>query len=75
MIIPWQQIPPETLSALLEEFVTRDGTDYGVEEISTDQKVEQVLGQLNRQEVFIIFDEASESCNILSKEDAKQLGF
>ena len=46
MIVPWQEIPPETLDNLIEEFVTRDGTDYGEQEIRTDTKVAQVREQL-----------------------------
>ena len=48
MIVPWQEIPPETLDNLIEEFVTRDGTDYGEQEIRTDTKVAQVREQLRR---------------------------
>ncbi|MVD31212.1 YheU family protein, partial [Vibrio cholerae] len=29
MIIPWQEIAPETLDNLIREFVLREGTDYG----------------------------------------------
>ncbi len=73
MIIPWQELTPETLDALLEDFATRDGTDYGVEEMSTDHKVLQIRKQLQRGDIVVVFDEASESCNILTKEDARQL--
>jgi len=34
MIIPWQDIAPETLENLIREFVLREGTDYGTVEIS-----------------------------------------
>ncbi|MGL5266903.1 MAG: YheU family protein, partial [Plesiomonas shigelloides] len=34
MIIPWQQLEPETLNNLLESFVLREGTDYGQQEMS-----------------------------------------
>ena len=29
MIVPWQDIAPETLENLISEFVLREGTDYG----------------------------------------------
>ena len=29
IIVPWKDLPPDTLHNLIEEFVTRDGTDYG----------------------------------------------
>ena len=73
LIIPAEQVAPDTLAALIEEFVTRDGTDYGDVECSTASKVEQVLGQLRRGEVCLCFDEVRESCNILPAAQAKSL--
>ena len=70
--VPWQQIAPETLDALIEEFVTRDGTDYGDVEVSQDRKAAQVREQLRRGEVVIVFDELSESVNILSRHDYRE---
>lgn len=29
MLIPWQDLSPETLENLIESFVLREGTDYG----------------------------------------------
>ncbi|WP_272962904.1 YheU family protein, partial [Alcanivorax jadensis] len=49
--------PADTLTNLIEEFVTRDGTDYGDQEIPTATKVEQVRNQLKKQEAFVVFDE------------------
>ena len=44
--IPYDQLSPEALQGVVEEFVTRDGTDYGETEISLETKVVQVLTQL-----------------------------
>lgn len=71
MIIPHQQLSSDALQGLIEEFITRDGTDYGEVEISLTQKVAQVKRQLDRGEVVIVFDPASESVSILTKYDAK----
>ena len=68
MIIPYTEIASDTLNALIEEFVTRDGTDYGEVEVSTAQKVQQVMGQLMRQEIFIIYSELHETCTLITKE-------
>ena len=64
---------PDTLSALLAELVTRDGTDYGETEASVEQKVEQVLQQLRSGEACLCYDDATESCNVLSAAEAKSL--
>ena len=66
--IPPEQLSPEVLQAIIEEFIMREGTDYGVQEYSLQQKVAQVQQQLDRGRVVIVFDPASESCTLLSKE-------
>lgn len=71
MIIPHQQLSTDTLNTLVEEFVTRDGTDYGSSEMSLTQKTRQVIKQLDQGKIVIVFDAASETCNIVGKEDAR----
>ncbi len=68
MIISHTDIAHDTLYALIEEFVTRDGTDYGDIETSTATKVQQVMNQLERKDVFITYSEEYETCTIKTKE-------
>ena len=51
MIIPWQDLAPETLDNLIESFVLREGTDYGEQERSLEQKVSDVKRQLKSGDV------------------------
>jgi hypothetical protein len=64
MDIPWQNLQPETLRALIEEFVTRSGTDYGDREISLESRVLQVQELLRQGKAKIVFDPETESCDI-----------
>jgi len=73
VIIPYQQISPEALDGLIEDFVTRDGTDYGMEEVSLDAKVEQVRRQLKAGTVVIVFDAVLESVTLITRQDYDQL--
>ena len=73
MIIPYEQLSSDALQGLIEEFITREGTDYGIEEVSLSTKVEQIKHQLKRREVVVVFDLASESVSILSRRDAELL--
>jgi len=59
-------LSPEALRGLAAEFVTRDGTDYGWRERSVEEKVRDVLRQLERGEAKIMFDPASNSANIVA---------
>ncbi|MCP4714986.1 MAG: YheU family protein [Deltaproteobacteria bacterium] len=67
--IPHDQLSPEALQGLIEEFITRNGTDYGSREIALDQKVSQVMRQLQTGKIIIVFDETSRTCNIISADE------
>ena len=58
-------LEPDTLRAVIESFVLREGTDYGAHETSLEDKVTQVLVQLRRGEAHITFDPATESVNVV----------
>ena len=64
MNIPFQDLKVETLTAIVEEFISREGTDYGVHETSLEKKVQQVMNQLQRGEIVVTFDQESQSCDL-----------
>jgi hypothetical protein len=63
--VPYTELSEEALRGVVESFVLREGTDYGAQEFSLDQKVQHVLKQLRRGEARIVFDPASETIDIL----------
>ena len=69
VVIPHDQLSKEALNGLIEEFVTRDGTDYGPTEVSLETKISQIRAQLNNKTAVIVFDPASQTCNILPADD------
>lgn len=68
MIIPHTELDPEVLYALIEEIVTRDGTDYGEIELTTEEKVNRAMALLESKKLFITYSELHESCTLQSKE-------
>lgn len=64
MNIPYQELEAETLRAIIEEFISREGTDYGAHEYSLEQKVQQVRNQLVRGDIVLNFDPETESCDL-----------
>lgn len=64
MIIPHQQLSPEALRGVIEAFVTREGTDYGIHEVSLATKVLQIQQQLNARTAVIVYDEETDSCTV-----------
>ena len=67
MIIPWQDLAPETLDNLIESFVLREGTDYGEHERSLEQKVNDVKRQLKSGDVVLVWSELHETINIMPR--------
>ena len=73
MIIPYNQLSEETLQALIEDFVTRDGTDYGWEEMSTQEKADHLLAQLRSGKLLISYNEEFQSCGLVTKEALEKI--
>jgi uncharacterized protein YheU (UPF0270 family) len=70
--IPWRELSGEALQGVIEEFVTREGTEYGEREVTLAAKVLQVRRQLERGEVTLFFDPDLASCHLLRREDVAQ---
>jgi len=66
--VPWDALASDTLNALVEEFVTRDGTDYGEQEVALERKVLQVINGIKRKEYVIVFDTEQESVQIVTRQ-------
>jgi uncharacterized protein YheU (UPF0270 family) len=65
MRIPHTALADATLCSLIEEFVTREGTDYGDRIYSLADKVAQVRRQLDQGSVVIVYDPHTESAHIM----------
>ena len=67
MEIPYEKLDTETLRRVIEEIVSREGTDYGERVYSFDEKVEQVAGMLRIGKAVLVFDPDTESVNIVTR--------
>jgi hypothetical protein len=61
MRIPHLQLSPDALRAVIEEFVTRDGTDNS----NVEPRIEFVLRQLDAGSVELHFEQVTATCNIV----------
>jgi uncharacterized protein YheU (UPF0270 family) len=66
VIVPHQRLSPAALDGVIEEYVTRDGTELS----EAAAKADRVRAALERGELVLVYDAGSESCNILAAEDA-----
>jgi uncharacterized protein YheU (UPF0270 family) len=64
--VPYERIDPETLRNMIQEFVSRDGADWGESGCTLEEKVEQVLRQLRSRKVKVVFDLKSQTANIVT---------
>ena len=67
--IPVSKLSPEALQGVIEEFISRDGTDYGEMEISRETKFRHVKDKLENGSAVLIFDDETETTNIFLAND------
>ncbi|WP_271411081.1 YheU family protein [Pseudomonas sp. Q1-7] len=68
MLIPFDLLEADTLTRLIEDFVTREGTDNG-DDTPLDTRVERVRRALRKGEAVIVYDPDSQQCQLMLKLD------
>ncbi|WP_443200956.1 YheU family protein [Pseudomonas sp. CNPSo 3701] len=68
VLIPANMIEADTLTRLIEDFVTREGTDNG-DETPLQTRVDRVRRALDKGEAVIVFDPESQQCQLALKRD------
>lgn len=71
--MPSEQLSQEALAGIIENFIQREGTDYGAVEISSEKKSEQIRKQIERGDIKIVFDLNTETLNLLTKTQFNRL--
>ncbi len=64
--VPSDELNEDALRAVVESFVNREGTDYGAVERTLEEKVADVMRQLEAGDARLVFDPASEGIQILA---------
>lgn len=67
--IPTDRLSPEALQGVIEEFISRDGTDYGDREVSWDTMFHRVKHKLETGLAVLLFDDETETTNIFLATD------
>ena len=68
MLIPSNLLEADTLTRLIEDFVTRDGTDNG-DETPLPTRMQRVRRALDKGEAVIVFDPESQQCQLALKRE------
>ena len=72
MIIEIDTLQPEILTAIIKEFVLREGTDYGAQDIGIEDKIIEVKAQLQQGSAVLVYSELYETVNIMPAEQFQQ---
>ena len=64
--IPIESLDRSIIFSIIEEFVLREGTDYGAYEVNFQSKIDEIYRKLESDEYFISYDESTESCTIIA---------
>ncbi len=68
-VIPVNQLSAEALRGVIEEFISRNGTDYGETEASLETNFQQVKHKLESGSAVLVFDDEGETTNIFLADD------
>jgi uncharacterized protein YheU (UPF0270 family) len=63
-IIPVNKLSPKALQGVIEEFISRNGTDYGEIEASPETNLRQVKHKLEKGLAVLVFDDETGTTNI-----------
>ena len=65
MDIPLESLSADALEGVIDDFILREGTDYGTAEVSLEKKRQDILRQLQKGKAKIVFDVESESITLI----------
>jgi len=68
--VPSGALSPEALVGVVEEFITREGTEYGEREFSLAEKRAQVLRLIELGEVVIVYEPETGTTTLKPKQSA-----
>jgi uncharacterized protein YheU (UPF0270 family) len=71
--IPMSALSADALFGMIEAFILREGTDYGINEVSHENKIKQVQKQLQKGDVKIVFDPNSDTATLITEREWRKI--
>jgi uncharacterized protein YheU (UPF0270 family) len=65
MDIPIESLSAEALHGVIDEFILREGTDYGAIEATLERKRREILSQLQSGEAKLVYDSETETVTLV----------
>ncbi len=73
VVIPHQELSSEALLGVIEDFINREGTDYGESPVELATKVAQVRTQLEKGKIVLLYDQESATVNLVTAEAYRKI--
>lgn len=71
VLVPRNALSSEALEGLVDEYILREGTDYGHGDKTMEQKRQSLFKQLDAKSVCIVFSTATENCTLMTANDLR----
>jgi len=71
IVVAHTELSADALEGVIQSYVLREGTDYGERDVSFETKVMQVRRQLERREAQIVYDQNTESIDIVVRKPGR----
>lgn len=71
--VPYTQLEAATLQSVIDDLVTRDGTDYGAEERTREQKASALMRQLESGEAKLVYDSETETIGLMTAAEYRRV--
>jgi uncharacterized protein YheU (UPF0270 family) len=72
VLVPFEKLSEEALLGLIDEFILREGTDYGRHEYSLAEKHAQVRKQLEKGTTVVVFDVNEQTASLVRREQLRE---
>jgi uncharacterized protein YheU (UPF0270 family) len=69
ILVPVERLSSEALLGLVDDFVLREGTDYGHDDPTLESKRRDVMRQIEDGEVVVVFDPERSSATLVRRRD------
>ena len=73
VLVPPDRLEDGVLRGLLEDYIGRDGTDYGERELTQEEKIGRLRRQLDDGDLRILYDLDSEKWDLVPKVQAEEM--
>ncbi|MEQ1875798.1 MAG: YheU family protein, partial [Bdellovibrionia bacterium] len=70
---PLEALSSEAQLGVIDNFIQREGTDYGISEVPYETKIAQIRAQIQNGKVKIVYEPTTDTVTLLTKHEWDKL--